>query len=185
MTYQPPQRNRANLFAVLGIALVLVVGAVVAIVLTTGDGNGDDTGGRSAAPASTAPAAEVKLASERDAAVKAGSEIVAALNTLDYRDVEAGLDRWESLSTGALLDDVRASRQRAADQVTQTRSVTQGHVLDAALSELDAGAGTARLLAALRIDQEIDGQKTEKRTRIQLDLARTPQGWKAAAITVV
>jgi Mce-associated membrane protein len=166
-----------NLVAALGIALVLVAGGVVAFV-ASGD---DTTAGQPTAESSpdTGPTAE------RDAAVAGGTEAVEVLNTLDYTDVEAGLDRWESVATGDLLTELRNNRQRSAEQITLTQSKTVATVLSAALAEFDASSGTARLLAAMKVDVTVNGQQSTKRNRMSLSLTRTADGWQANAVAVV
>jgi Mce-associated membrane protein len=183
MTY-PPKKSRTNLFAVLGIAAVLVVAGVVAIVVTTGRDDGTPTRGKP-----TASAADTRLAAQRDAAVADGTRIAAVFTTLDYETVDSDLDRWESSATGALLDQLKSGREQSANAVTQARSKSKGTVLSAALAEFDPDKGTARLLAAVDVEIAVDvaagGQPSRKRQRLSVALERTADGWKASALTTV
>ena len=183
MTYQPAPRNRANLYAVLGIVALLVVGAVVAIVVTS---SGDDRETGAPTPTSTANAAEVRTAAARDAALDDGRAAAVVLNTLDHRSVDDGLDRWESVATGDLLAELARNRDRNASAIRQARSTTSADVLDAALSEFDEDEGTATLIAAVSVDVTIAGEAPQnKRTRLELALERDGDDWKVSALSTV
>ena len=182
MTHPAPRRSRANLFAILGIAALLVVGGVLAVVVVTSR----DSETADPAPTTTAGAADTRLAAERDAALADGEEAVEVFNTLDHRQVEADLDRWESVATGDLLAQMRDKREQYVAQVTNARSTSTGNVLDAGLTELDERAGTARLIAAVSVEVTIEGrQPTTKRTRVTADLERTDDGWKVSQISTL
>ena len=182
MSYQPP-RSRANLFAVLGIVALLIVGAVVAIVVTTsGDDKKDNTAGSSSTAAPNP--AEARTAAARDDALADGRAAVEVFNTLDYRDVDAGLDRWEAVATGELLAQVKSNRATSADQIRQARTATTAEILDAALAEFDEAAGTATLLAAVSVDVTQEGQEpVNKRTRVTATLERDGDDWKVSELS--
>ena len=179
MTYSPPRKSRANLFAIIGIAALLVVGGVIAIVVASSS----DSEPANPAPTTSADAADTRLAAERDAALKDGGAAVEVFNTLDYRDIEAGLDRWESAATGELLTQLRDNREQYVTQVANAKSTSTATVLDAGLTDLDERAGTARLIAAVSIDVTVGGQApTTKRNRLTADLERTDDSWKVSKI---
>jgi Mce-associated membrane protein len=179
MNYPPP-KSRTNLFAVLAIALVLVAGGVVAIIVSTsGD---DDTAGQST-PTASGP--QATAAAERDAAIADGTKAAEVFTTIDYTTVEKDLDRWESVSTGDLLTEVRNDRAQSAEAIENAKSQTKGTVRDAALAEFDPAKGTARLLAAIKVDVTTGGQHSTKNQRQSLTLEKTKDGWKASAITTV
>lgn len=190
MTYQqPPQRrSRANLFAVLGIVALLVVGAVVAIVVATSgkDGDGNDSAGNDSAGTPTTAAAnpaDARTAAVRDDALADGRAAVEVLNTLDYRDVDAGLGRWEAVATGDLLTDLKDRRTTSADQIRQARTTTTATILDAALSRFDAEAGTGEVLAAVSVDVTQEGQApVNKRLRVKAMLELDGDDWKLSAL---
>jgi len=178
MTSQP--RNRANLIAVLGIVAVLVVGAVVAIVVASSAGDTDDNHLNDNA----ADPAEARTAAARDDALADGRTAVEVFNTLDYRDVDAGLDRWEAVATGDLLTQVKDNRTTSAAQIRQAKTSTTADILDAALSEFDEAAGTATLLAAVSVDVTRDGEApVNKRTRITATLERDGDDWKVSELS--
>ena len=125
-------------------------------------------------------------AAARDEALRAGREQVAELTTLDYHDVDAGLARWLAVSTGALHDKLAGTDEQAKNSLRQGGTVSTGAVLDAAVSELDQHAGTAKLLVSVEITQaKQDSAPATKRNRFVAALTRTDAGWKLAALDQV
>jgi Mce-associated membrane protein len=125
-------------------------------------------------------------AANRDDALVAARQIVMNLEAVSYDTLEADLDRWESSITGPLLDDFRNSRARYAEQIAKAQSKAEPKIVDAAVTELNPTAGTAKVLVFvdLTVIEHKDGQETgraTKRQRIRLDLVMTDGGWKAAA----
>jgi Mce-associated membrane protein len=184
MTYDQPKKNRTNLIAVLGIVAVLVVGGVIAIAVSTSGEDDDDK--RTTAPTSTVNPADVRTAEVRDAALEDGRQAVETFNTLDHRHLDEDLDRWESAATGDLLAELRENREETATRIRQAKTTTTATVLDAALSDLDEQAGSARMLAAISVGVTVEGQSpTTKRTRIAVTLTRTGDKWKVSGIETV
>lgn len=177
----PPKRSRTNLFVVLGLVLVLAVGGVIAVVVST---SGSDTPHRKAGP--QASAADTKLATARDAALAAGTKAAETLTTLGADTADKDFDRWESVATGDLLTEIKNTRASATKSARDSGTSATSTVLGAALAELDVDNGTARLLVAT--EQEVttkDADPTKKRTRLSLSLVSTDDGWKANAINTV
>ncbi|WP_405943617.1 hypothetical protein [Streptomyces sp. NBC_00932] len=128
----------------------------------------------------------LRYAASRDAALAAGRERVAQLNTLDVKDTDSGLRQWLDASTGALHDKLAATR--ATDRTTLTKAGTsaRGTVTDAALTALDDRAGTAALIATVKVAiTPRGGTATTDRKRFTATLARTPDGWKVTALSAV
>ncbi|MFF0227346.1 nuclear transport factor 2 family protein [Streptomyces sp. NPDC004629] len=122
-------------------------------------------------------------AAQRDAALAAGEQAVQNLNTLDHRDVERGLDLWESSTTGDLHDQLASGRKEFAAQVQTAKTVTTARVLSGAVTELDDRAGRARVLVALRVTVKASGaQSTDKDSRLLGELTRTGGRWKLSAL---
>lgn len=123
------------------------------------------------------------LATQRDEALSAGRVDIANFNTLDYHQVNQGLDRWAQSSTGQLHDEVEKGRQANAQRIVQAKASTKATVLDAALTQFDPQAGKARMIAVVKVDVTPQGQPpAEKRNRYQADLVRAPDGWKLASL---
>ena len=122
-------------------------------------------------------------APNRDEALRAGEQAVLNFNTLDYRRVDQGLTLWAQSSTGALHRQVVAGRTAFEQQVRQARTVTTAKILDAALTSLNIGTGTARIIVALQITVlPATGTPVTKESRLAGELNRTPTGWKLSAL---
>ncbi|MGW2751135.1 hypothetical protein ACWC4E_09400 [Streptomyces sp. NPDC001273] len=122
-------------------------------------------------------------AAQRDAALAAGEQAVQNLNTLDHRDVNQGLDLWESSTTGELHEQLSSGRAEFAEQVREAETVSTARVLSGAVTELDDRAGRARVLVALRVTVKAsDGARTDKDSRMLGELTRTGGRWKLSAL---
>lgn len=122
-------------------------------------------------------------AAVRDSALRAGEQAVLNFNTMDYRHVGAGLSLWAQSSTGALHQQVLSGRVTFEKQVRQARTVTSAKILDAALTSLNAKAGTARILVAMQITvAPASGSSVTKQSRLAGDLVRTAGGWKLSTL---
>ncbi|QGV77624.1 hypothetical protein [Streptomyces ficellus] len=132
-------------------------------------------------------------ARERDAALDAGRAHVARLSSWDASrpgTVRAG---WLDATAGDLHERLRKTGQRE-DTATAT---TRATVTDAALTALDDRAGTAGLIATVRVETAPGGGKAgggkpdagrpadTDRKRLEAALVRTGDGWKVTALTAV
>ena len=119
----------------------------------------------------------------REEALQAGRSAVAGLTTLDYRQVVPGYQHWLDLSGGALHDELAADRQGSLARIAQAKTVTTGKVTDAAVTEVDSGTGTAKLIVSVELVVAPDGGETvTKRNRFQADLTRGPGGWRVTGL---
>ncbi|GGZ33011.1 nuclear transport factor 2 family protein [Streptomyces poonensis] len=122
-------------------------------------------------------------AAQRDEALAAGEQAVQNLNTLDHRDLQHGLDLWESSTTGELHEQLVSGRAEFAEQVEKAKTVTTARVLSGAVTELDDRAGRARVLIALRVTVKAsDGAASEKDSRMLGELTRTKGQWRLSAL---
>ncbi|GAA2219143.1 hypothetical protein [Streptomyces nogalater] len=122
-------------------------------------------------------------AAQRDEVLAAGEQAVQNLNTLDHRDLDHGLDLWESSTTGELHEQLTSGRKQFAEQVKEAKTVTTARVLSGAVTELDDRAGRARVLVALRVTVKASGgAKTEKDSRMFGELTRTKSQWRLSAL---
>lgn len=126
---------------------------------------------------------QAAYAEQRDAALSAGEQAVQNLNTLDHRELQRGLDLWESSTTGELHEQLASGRAAFADQVKEAKTVSTARVLSGAVTELDDRAGRARVLVALRVTVKAsDGSKSDKDSRMLGELTRTDGRWKLSAL---
>ncbi|MGW8063954.1 hypothetical protein ACVV2G_17170 [Streptomyces ziwulingensis] len=121
---------------------------------------------------------------ERDEALADGRERLTVLNTLDASSRErarAGIREWRAASTGPL-------REELGGTVAEKGASARGTVTEAALTALDTRAGTAKLIATVRVEVTPAGAKrpTTDRKRLEAVLARTGEGgWKVRALSAV
>ncbi|MFJ3535732.1 hypothetical protein ACIPQA_09730 [Streptomyces sp. NPDC090109] len=121
---------------------------------------------------------------ERDAALAEGRQRLAVLNTLDASSREraaTGIRAWRDASTGPL----RTELGRTEPVVGASARAT---VTEAALTALDTRAGTAKLIATVRVDVTPRGSATptSDRKRLEAVLTRTGEDtWKVAALSAV
>ncbi|MFJ5096811.1 nuclear transport factor 2 family protein [Streptomyces sp. NPDC088557] len=122
-------------------------------------------------------------AEQRDRALAAGEQAVQNLNTLDHREVDRGIDLWESSTTGELHEQLVEGRAEFTDQVKTARTVTTARVLSGAVTELDDRAGRARVLVALRVTVTTpDSKSTDKDSRMLGELTRADGQWKLSGL---
>lgn len=125
-------------------------------------------------------------AAARDTMLLSARQDIVVLNTLDYRDVDAGLKRWAAASTGTLhnsLTNVTASEKQ---HIVSAKSVTTAKVLDAAVVSLDTKAGSATVIASIDITVTPDGGKAVvKRERLRAELTRVGSVWRVNSIAQV
>ncbi len=126
------------------------------------------------------------LARDRDAVLVDARQAAINLNTLDYRNVDAGLDLWQQSSTGSVLAEFQQNRDQYAKLVQESKRTTVATVPDAAVTELDERAGVARVLVAVDVTVTPDGQPPAvTRQRLQMEMTRTPDGWKVSKLSPV
>jgi Mce-associated membrane protein len=132
---------------------------------------------------SASRAEAVTYGTARDEALQSGRELVAQLSSLDYHQVDQGISRWLDASTGPLHDQLARTDDTTKKTLAGDATVATGKVLDAALSELDEHAGTAKLLASVEITVARDMvAPATKRNRFAAQLTRTEAGWKLSAL---
>jgi Mce-associated membrane protein len=159
-----PRRTLTALVAVAAVVAV-VLGALWALALNSGS---------------------LALARERDAVLLDARQAAINLNTLNYMDVESGLNLWEQSSTGSVLEEFRKNREAYAKAVTDSKRATVATVPDAAVAELDERAGVARVLVGVDVTVTPEGQApVVTRQRLQLEMTRTGSGWKVSKLNPV
>jgi len=128
----------------------------------------------------------LSYAKARDAVLDAGRQEITRLNTVDTAHLDRDLGRWLDATTGPLHDQL--SRSRAADTAAlkSAGTSTAGTVTDAAVTELDTRAGTAKVIATLQVRvTPHSGSTTTDRKRFEANLSRTGSAWKLTALTAV
>ncbi|MGH3451747.1 MAG: hypothetical protein ACRDQW_13680 [Haloechinothrix sp.] len=133
--------------------------------------------------ASAAADSDLSYGRDRDAVLAAAGDALVTLHTVDYRTVERDLDAWHAAATGALLRDLADERQDQLQRTKQREVVSTARLARAAVVELDAFAGTARVIAVLDVSVATrDGKPSAGHRRMNADLTRTDSGWKVSAV---
>jgi Mce-associated membrane protein len=161
-----PTLRRALTIAVAAAALVAVVLGVLWVLTLT--------------------SASLALGRDRDAVLVDARQAAINLNTLDYRNVDAGLDLWQQSSTGSVLAEFQQNRDQYAKLVQDSKRTTVATAPDAAVTELDEHAGVARVLVAVDVTVTPQGLPSAvTRQRLQMEMTRMPDGWKVSKLSPV
>ncbi|NEB76227.1 hypothetical protein G3I40_13490, partial [Streptomyces sp. SID14478] len=118
------------------------------------------------------------------AALADGRAAVATLSTLDASTAahaKAGVATWKAVTSGPLHTELGRMSPAAG-------ASARGVVTDAAVTALDDRAGTAKLIATVRVETTPKNAKaaTTDRKRLEAVLARTADGtWKVKALNAV
>ncbi|MET9257604.1 hypothetical protein [Streptomyces sp. NPDC003717] len=121
---------------------------------------------------------------ERDAALSDGRAALTTLTSLDASSTErarAGVRAWRDASTGPLSEELGRTEPK-------TGPSAKGVVTDAALTALDTRAGTAKLIATVRVEVTAGstGKPGADRKRLEAVLDRTGDDeWKVKALSAV
>jgi Mce-associated membrane protein len=120
---------------------------------------------------------------ERDAVLAAAGPELVTLNTIDYRNAGADVDRWIAATTGQYGKDLSGDRQVQIERASTARTVSTASLVEAAVTEIDVAAGKARLLAVLDVRVSTGGSPASPRmNRLTVDVARSAGGWKVAGV---
>ncbi|MEU2649815.1 hypothetical protein ACWGR3_19545 [Streptomyces albidoflavus] len=121
---------------------------------------------------------------ERDAVLDAGRHSLAVLTSLDASTRESAaksVRAWRDTATGPLRTELARTESEAG-------ASARGTVTEAAVTALDTRAGTAKLIATVRVEVTPEGAKarTTDRKRLEAVLSRTVDGtWKVRALSAV
>ncbi|MFD2474010.1 hypothetical protein [Amycolatopsis silviterrae] len=122
----------------------------------------------------------------RDAVLAAASTGLVTLNTIDYRTSAVDVDRWIGVTTGQYGKDLSGDRQMQIDRAKRTKTVSTASLVQAAVTELNPSAGTARLIAVLNVRVSTGGgTPSAKQARLAVDFARDGDAWKIGAVQAV
>ncbi|MEU6678892.1 hypothetical protein [Streptomyces sp. NPDC046925] len=129
---------------------------------------------------------DLAYARDRDGALDAARKHIAVLNTMDGKHVRASLRAWTEAANGPLADELRRTGDDSAKALEQEGTSTRGTVTDAAVIALDARAGTAKVIATVRVEViERTGKSTTDRKRFEAGLDDKGAGWKLSSLSAV
>ncbi|MFC4035258.1 hypothetical protein ACFO3J_27860 [Streptomyces polygonati] len=125
-------------------------------------------------------------AKARDSVLAAGQRGIVRLNTVDAAHPDRDLGAWLDATTGPLHEQLSRTHAADAASLKESGTRTRGAVTDAAVTELDTRAGTAKVIATVQVTvTPRAGTATTDRKRFEAGLARTGGGWKLTALTAV
>jgi Mce-associated membrane protein len=125
-------------------------------------------------------------AKARDTVLAGAQRDIASLSSIDAAKVDEGLRQWLDATTGPLHDRLRRTGASDSDALTKAGTSARATVTEAAITELDTRAGTARLIATVQVlVTPRTGAPTTDRKRLDAAMARTPDGWKLTALAAV
>ncbi|MQY16015.1 hypothetical protein SRB5_62070 [Streptomyces sp. RB5] len=156
-------------------AFALLVAAVLAFAgfaaTTYADAAGDD---------------DLAFARDRDRVLAAGREHIARVNSIDAKNADAGFAGWLDATTGPLHDDLKRQRDTGAAALKRSGKVARATVTEAAVIDLDTRAGTAKVIASVRIELSggTDAPATDRK-RFEAALEDTGDGWKLRSLTAI
>lgn len=128
----------------------------------------------------------IALAMVRDTALREAQQAAINVNTLDHRRVQDGLALWEGSATGAALEEFRTNRDSYMRTVTDSKTTSTARVRDGAVADLNDLAGTARVLVGVDVTYTPEQREAScVRQRLQLEMQRTPGGWKIEKIAPI
>jgi Mce-associated membrane protein len=128
--------------------------------------------------------ASVALGQARDQVLQAARQEIADLNTVQPGRIAAWQARWLADTTGAEHAQVQQTNPAARAQIEKVGTSAQGTVTDAAVTRLDNQAGTAQIIATVRVRQTApSGTSDTVSNRYVAGLTRTATGWKISSLT--
>ncbi|MFI8550516.1 hypothetical protein [Spirillospora sp. NPDC077959] len=126
---------------------------------------------------------DLAYAAERDRVLAAADQAIVNLNTLDHRNVDAGLKVWQDSTTAKLYDEIVKGRSRLEAEVKKAETTSSAKILESGLTELDTRAGKAAVIAAVRITiTGAEGKPSDNIRRFAGQLTKTSSGWKLSAL---
>jgi Mce-associated membrane protein len=129
--------------------------------------------------ASNHDASMVEQAKVRDAVLITATGAIETLNSLDYRDVDGGLESWGKVTTGTLHDQLVNETPYYKEFLVDQQAITVAEVVDAAVVDLtdDTATVIASIEQTVRIDTGADAEPTVKRNRFAADLVKVGDEW--------
>lgn len=132
------------------------------------------------------PAARTGPEHTRDVVLRSARQQVAALNTMNPAEVDAGLRAWLDASTGPLHDQLKRDEPQNRTKIGKSRTTAAATVTGAAVTSLDERAGKAKVIASVQVELTLHGgSPTLQRKRFEAGTARTPSGWKLESLTAI
>ena len=110
----------------------------------------------------------------RDSALQAAETGAVNFTTLDYKNIQQGLDRWKQSATGDLYTQLTSGLNTFEQQVQSAKVTTVGKVVDGAVVSLDQHAGNAEAIVLVDVTvTPSTGSPATKRLPLDVTLTNT------------
>jgi Mce-associated membrane protein len=110
----------------------------------------------------------------RDSALQAAETGAVNFTTLDYKNIQQGLDRWKQSATGDLYTQLTSGANTFEQQVQTAKVTTAGKVVDGALVSLEPHTGTAEAIVVVDVTvTPSTGSAATKRLPLDVSLTNT------------
>lgn len=120
-------------------------------------------------------------AADRDVAVDSAEQIVININTVRPQTIDSDLAAAQSSLTDPMLTEYGKVRQQFADSLKKAQASVVAKPAGSSLTSFDDDKGTASAIVAINVTaSSANQQPTQKQQLFQVDMQRTPDGWKAA-----
>jgi hypothetical protein len=188
MTTLGPDARRERAWLAIGALVgVILAGVIIALLIVMGNkGATPPTRPLPSTTRSASGAAGAPIGAGRDDSLRTAEEAAVTLNTLDYKAVQQGLDRWEAVATTPLLDQLRTRRAEAAATAEKAKTASTAKVLAAAVSKVNPDASSADVLVVVEVTTtDAKNATSTKQLRERLSVLQTAQGWKISAAAII
>jgi hypothetical protein len=185
----PEEPKQERVWVAAGALVGVIVAGIVIGVLIFLQGGGDDGGVRApVAPPSTRAATAgtpADLAKARDDALKAAEESLVTLNTVDSKAAQAGIDRWEAVTTSPLLEELKTKHAENLALYSGGKLSSSAKVLSSAVSRITGDGSSADVLVYLEVSTTDTKGSATKQVREKAVMLQTAGGWKLSVRTTI
>jgi Mce-associated membrane protein len=119
-------------------------------------------------------------ASDRDAALAAGSLAVVKLSAADPRTPNRVVDEWLALTSGGLRERLEDQRQRLVAQLRRSAQTTTATLMTSAVTDFDVERRVASVVAVVNVRRGSDA--AIERRRLIVELSETDGSWLLTSI---
>lgn len=132
------------------------------------------------------PSAGRTLAAQRDAVLRAARVDVATMNTSDYRNPQAAIDQWLSVTTGTLHDQLVRGGNNTPQMIKDAKMITTAVVEAAAVTAFDDQKGTATVMLSVNVNHRpVSGTTVPARNRLTATMTRVNGVWLLSDLSFV
>ncbi|MGK5553179.1 hypothetical protein ACSNOI_16320 [Actinomadura kijaniata] len=132
--------------------------------------------------------ADHDLAAERDELARTAVRQMTMFNSIDPKRADLDMGQWMEEATGPFREVLRRDMTTARARFARQNSPARGQVTALAVTDLDTRAGTATVIASVRVRIGEPGAATpesEQRKRYQVEMRRVAGGWKVNTLTAL